>query len=112
VDPNTAFIIVWGAGAAISAAALMAARTMPPFRRIALCSLALAATIAPSIAGGHSPIIFPAIAVMLTLPFTEPHHGMLYALLFGLLPIGVVWALIVAVWLAIRKIRAVYFTRL
>jgi hypothetical protein len=109
VNPNIVFSIVWVAGAAISAAALMATRTMPPFRRIALCSLALAATMAPSIAGGHSPVIFPAIAVMLVVPFTD---GMIYALLFGLLPIGVVWALIVAIWLAIRKIRAVYFTRL
>jgi hypothetical protein len=111
VDAKTVFIIVWVAGAAISAVAFRATRNLPPLRRIALCSLALAATVTPTIVAAHIPVIWPAIGVLLLAPFDRP-YGVPFALLFGLLPIAVIWALIAAVWLAIRKIRSAYFTRL
>jgi hypothetical protein len=110
LDPKIAFAIVWPAGAALSVLAFIGTRDMPPLRRIALCSLALAATVTPTIVSAHIPSIWPAIAVVLIAPFSPP-YGVTYALLFGALPIGAIWALIAVVWLRARKIRAGYFTR-
>jgi hypothetical protein len=104
------FAIVWPVGAAVTVLAIRHTRAIPPLLRIALCSLALAATVTPTIIGTHSPWIWPAVAVVLITPFVA-HYGVTHALLFGVLPIVAMWALIVVIWLGLRKARTCYFTR-
>jgi hypothetical protein len=95
-----AFLIAWPVGLIVTAVAFRLTRHVLPSRRRLFLSFLLAATLTPSIVvHPHSPGIVPAVHVLVVAPFA-PMYGWTYSLLFGALPILVVWTAIGLIWLA------------
>ena len=95
------FVATWLVGGLLSFAAFRVMRTEPRWRRISLCSLLLATTLAPSVMLGHG--VFPVPAILV--PFVGPYNvplGSGYFWQFAL-PIVVCWILIASGWLLIKR---------
>jgi hypothetical protein len=93
----TAFSITWAIGGVLAALAFWLTRRMSRVRRVLICSFIFAVAFTPSVVVQHTSAVLPAVLIFGFSPF-EPMYGWSYGLMFGALPIGIVWALVSSIW--------------
>ena len=94
----TVWVLTWATGAGFTALAFFLTRKMDRVGRILIRSVVLALAFTPSIVLQHTSAALPAILIAVLSPF-EPMYGWSYGLLFGALPIIIVWAVVASVWI-------------
>ena len=93
----TAFLITWAIGGILAALAFWLTRRVSRVRRIPICSFIVAVAFTPSVVLQHTSAVLPAALILGFSPF-EPMYGWSYGLMFGALPIAIVWGLIASIW--------------
>jgi len=104
------FLTTWVIGIGVTAFIFWATSGQHWAVRAPLRALALAVTFTPSIAaGGHGAGFAPAIVVLLWGPCAlGPRYSCSWAgpILFGALPIAIVWAVLLLIWAVLMHIWA------